>query len=189
MSSKWSYSSTQKVMEPGPHEPLVVGTAVYSNSSTSLLNMAVQHLFVLPALTVHIADSPHFSSPELSSPPAATKETSDAATSDARRKRTRAMMLCANASSNASFSACESSESVQNRPSGEISCNARPKTLSYFRQSTRDLQVRVDYFVVNSHFQTREEGFRVRSRSGSRRKRRPIRRPSHGRTAVDARTP
>ena len=29
MFSTWSYSSTQKVMEPGPHEPLVVGTAVY----------------------------------------------------------------------------------------------------------------------------------------------------------------
>merc|ERR1719201_2255300 len=87
--SKWSYSSTQKVMEPGPHEPLVVGTAVYSNSSTSLLSQAVQHLFVWPALTVHIADSPHSSSPELSPPPAATKETSDAATSAARRKRTR----------------------------------------------------------------------------------------------------
>ena len=92
------------------------------------------------------------------------------------------------------ISACES---VQNRPSGEISCNARPKTLSYFCQSTRSRSPKEHYFVVNSspycfaslHFQTSEEGFRVRSRSGSRRKRRPIRRPSHGRTAVDARTP
>jgi hypothetical protein len=147
-------------------------------------------------LTVHIADSPHSSSPELSPPPAATKETSDAATSAARRKRTRAMMLCANASSNASF---RNFQCLRIRPESSIWRNLQcrlTQNLELFPPVNSLAISKVALFccqlqapTASLHFQTREEGFRVRSRSGSRRKRRPLRRPSHGRTAVDARTP